>query len=170
MMLLNVFSQQVDVGGFAIHSMALVVDQALESYPFRDDERQLITWVPETDFRFRGSDILMRHVLFNLIKNALRALAEADHGGIEIRLEPGEPVSRLIFRDTGIGIPPEIQDHLFEPFVTGSRGNGGTGIGLAFCRRVVESFEGSITCRTQRGSFTEFVVTLPTPSGLRPSC
>ena len=52
-------------------------------------DREKIVWKPENDFIFFGSDLLMRHVFINLLKNGLRALGEARQGNIEIRLEVG---------------------------------------------------------------------------------
>lgn len=65
--------------------------------------------------------------------------------------------------DTGVGIRPEDQAHLFEKFyrVKSSEGTTGTGLGLAICKRIVEAHAGSIECESQMGVGTTFIVTLP---------
>lgn len=172
MLLMNIGEPKIETTNFGVHGMAEVVDQALADYPFKDDERDRVVWHsdPDTDFAFRGSDLLMRHVLFNLLKNGLRALAAARRGTLTIRLappsgagqEPPRPANRLIVRDTGTGIPAALLPHVFEPFyTTGAVGDSRVGIGLAFCRRVVESFGGTITGRSEEGVFTEFEIALP---------
>jgi two-component system CAI-1 autoinducer sensor kinase/phosphatase CqsS len=161
MLLMNIGTQQIDSAGFTVCSMREVVDAAIEGYPYNENERDRVVWRPESDFAFLGSDLLMRHVLFNLLKNALFALKKSPDGTVEIRLVPGRDGNRLIVRDTGPGVLPELLPHLFEPFVTGSKSGEGVGIGLAFCKRVIDSFKGTIQCRSERDRFTEFVLTLP---------
>lgn len=159
-LLMNIRDHKISSESFEMHSMADIVDRALDRYPFKGTERQLVRWQRDSDFRFFGSDLLMMHVLFNLLKNALRAVAEADGGFIEIRLETTPETNHLSFRDTGTGIPPAMLPHIFEPFHSGARDNSRPGIGLAFCQRIIESFDGTIACRSESGSFTEFVISL----------
>jgi len=72
----------------------------------------------------------------------------------------GEPAGvRLIVRDTGPGIPAELQDRLFEPFFTTRASEGGTGLGLAVVRAIVTDHGGTITARSDRGA--EFIVNFP---------
>jgi signal transduction histidine kinase len=63
-------------------------------------------------------------------------------------------------RDNGGGIPSEIKDRLFEPFVTHGKENG-TGLGLAIVRNVVTAHRGAITVETEPGQGTEFIIRLP---------
>jgi two-component system, CAI-1 autoinducer sensor kinase/phosphatase CqsS len=160
-LLMNIGEQRIDPANFDKFSMAGEVTQLLDSYPFKGSDREKIVWKPESDFIFFGSDLLMRHVFINLLKNGLRALGEARRGHIEIRLEVGQPFNRVYFRDTGTGIAEDQLPHLFEPFFTGRRDGTRVGIGLTFCQRVIESFEGTLTCRSELGEFTEFVISLP---------
>lgn len=160
-LLMNISDPKISAESFETHSMANIVDQALDRYPFKGTERQLVQWQRDADFNFFGSDLLMMHVLFNLLKNAIRAIAEADGGFIEIRLETTPATNHLYFRDTGTGITSTMLPHIFEPFHSGARDNSRPGIGLAFCQRIIESFGGTITCRTRSGSFAEFVISLP---------
>ena len=114
------------------------------------------------DFSFRGSELLMVHVMFNLIKNALRHIAKTGHGGLVIRIDGAS--RRLVVRDAGGGIAPEVLPHIFQRFYTatgGSDGVLGSGIGLAFCRDVMTALGGSIDCRSVQGEFSEFELRFP---------
>lgn len=142
--------------------MQSCIDWALQRYPFADAERVLVRVEGEA-FRFQGDDLLMGHVLFNLIKNALRHIAKAKRGAITIRLCPGTHSNTLVFRDTGSGIPADVLPHVFERFYSGGGEDAvlGAGIGLAFCRDVMLGFGGTITCRSEHGAWTEFELIFP---------
>lgn len=161
MLLMNVRDPTPAMATDVRQSMADVLRQALAIYPFREHERPLIRWEDGNDFSFSGSDLLMRHVLFNLFKNALRAIAEAKHGSVEIHVQPGTDRNRLFVRDTGSGMSPAVLATLFEPFHPGGTDNTRVGIGLTFCRRVIDGLGGTITCRSEEGVFTEFEIALP---------
>jgi two-component system CAI-1 autoinducer sensor kinase/phosphatase CqsS len=148
-------------------SIAQSVRSALERYPFREGERDRVLTDLATDFTFHGSDMLMVHVLFNLLKNALRGMASVDSALISIRLVSGPRNNQLLFRDTGAGIAPDVLPHIFTRFYTSSAGiddaSIGTGIGLAFCRDVMRGVGGAIDCKSVEGMFTEFALTFPRP-------
>lgn len=153
-------------------SMALCVEEALKAYPFSPSERSLVNWRngegthgdAQLDFTFLGHKELMKHVLFNLIKNSLYAIASTGKGEIFITVESGEnargkKINQLIFKDTGPGIPSEYLRHIFDRFYT--KTEHGTGIGLAFCQSVIQGFGGDITCASRQGEHTTFTVSFP---------
>jgi two-component system CAI-1 autoinducer sensor kinase/phosphatase CqsS len=143
--------------------MSECIDVALQRYPFSTEERILVSWQQDQDFSFQGVELLTVHVLFNLLKNALRHIAQADKGHITIHLETSATSNRLIFRDTGGGIVPEALAHIFMRFYTSSNDSAlGAGIGLAFCRDVMTAFGGTIHCNSTHGEYCEFVLTFPT--------
>lgn len=143
-------------------SIGACVEAALRRYPFSEEERALVSWEKGNDFVFRGAELLMVHVLFNLIKNALRHIAGAGKGAITLRIET-EPRHRLLVRDSADGIPPDVLPHIFQRFYSSSGDDGvlGAGIGLAFCRDVMESFGGTIICHSRHGEFCEFELGFP---------
>ncbi len=144
-------------------SMSECIEMALQRYPFSNEERVLVSWQQDQDFSFQGVELLTVHVLFNLLKNALRHIAQADKGHIAIHLETSATSNRLIFRDTGGGIAPEALAHIFMRFYTSSNDSAlGAGIGLAFCRDVMTAFGGTIHCNSTHGEYCEFVLTFPT--------
>ena len=74
----------------------------------------------------------MTHVLFNLMKNGLRAIEarDGDNNCLIIELQRGAKTNSVIVTDTGEGIPPEILNYVFIPFVSAQRPGVGTGLGL----------------------------------------
>ena len=101
----------------------------------------------------------LQQIVLNLVRNALAATPGG--GRITVRVETqGEPPTvRLIVRDTGPGIPPEMQANLFEPFFTTRASEGGTGLGLAVVRAIVTEHHGTITASSGHGA--EFTVSFP---------
>ncbi len=163
MLLVSVREQGSSHQPLDLCSIAQCVDMALARYPFSTQERALVTWQRGSDFSFQGVELLTVHVLFNLLKNALRHIAQAEKGHIAIHLETSTTSNRLIFRDTGGGIPPEVLAHIFTRFYSSSRDSAlGAGIGLAFCRDVMDTFGGTIHCNSTHGEYCEFVLTFPT--------
>jgi two-component system sensor histidine kinase PilS (NtrC family) len=106
-----------------------------------------------------GASGQLRQVLWNLLRNAVAAMP----GGGRVRLAVsrrdrtnGAAEAVLSVSDTGIGIPREDLDHIFEPFF--SRRADGTGLGLAITARIVEDHKGSIEVSSEVGQGTTFVI------------
>lgn len=106
----------------------------------------------------RMDDVKMRRVLFNLSRNALEVLPAGGTFEVETTLVGTDVVFR--FSDNGPGIPEEIRDRLFEPFVTRGK-QYGTGLGLAIVKRIVDEHHGTIKFETSRLHGTSFVISLP---------
>jgi signal transduction histidine kinase len=68
----------------------------------------------------------------------------------------------LVVGDTGTGIPADVQPHIFEPFFTTRSQSGGTGLGLAVVKAIVDAHGGAIQVETTPGTGTQFTVHLPT--------
>ena len=98
-------------------------------------------------------------VLFNLIKNSIYSINAALKGEILITLQPGRGLNRVVLRDTGEGIEQKNLDKIFEGFYTTREE--GTGVGLAFCRRTLRSFDGDIRCDSEPGGYAEFILEFP---------
>jgi signal transduction histidine kinase len=105
----------------------------------------------------------MKQVLLNLVHNALQAMPGG--GQLEIRTAAFQKVGRegviVSVRDSGVGIPPEIQTRIFEPFFTTKANRGGTGLGLSVTYGIVSAHGGEIELISQPGSGSTFTVWLP---------
>lgn len=104
---------------------------------------------------------LVEQVIRNLLSNAVKYSPEGGTIFTEVRQDQDETV--LVIRDQGIGIPSDDQSHLFEPFYRASNVEhiSGTGLGLAIVKQAVDLHGGSITCESEVGQGTAFIVRFP---------
>ncbi|MGE4553587.1 MAG: response regulator, partial [Desulfovibrionaceae bacterium] len=116
-----------------------------------------------------GDPLRLGQVLFNLVGNSIKFTGSGEVL-LEARLvNATEHCARIRFavRDTGIGLTPEQQEHLFTPFSQAdesiSRRYGGTGLGLSICHRLVELMGGRLEVASTPGSGSEFFFTLEFP-------
>lgn len=159
-MLLQNIRPKLDGVPTKIFAISACIEEALTRYPFISEQRGLVVWNETHDFMVRGKeDKLIVHVLFNLLKNALFYVADAGKGNIQLCLEPGKPYNKLIFKDTGKGIAADILPHVFDRFF--SRTRNGAGVGLTFCKMVMENLDGSISCESDLGNYTQFILSFP---------
>jgi signal transduction histidine kinase len=103
----------------------------------------------------------MERVFINLVTNALEAMPRG--GRILIAARETTDYVLIEVEDSGPGIPPEIQDRLFEPFVS-ARKKDGLGLGLATSRRTVRDHGGEMWAESARGA--RFVIRLPLKEGV----
>jgi len=99
-----------------------------------------------------------RRVIYNLANNAREVMEPG--GSFSIKAFEDNKQICIEFRDTGGGIPAEIQKDLFKPFATFGKASG-TGLGLAMVKQLVEVHEGEITFESVAGEGTTFIITLP---------
>jgi PAS domain S-box-containing protein len=135
--------------------LAAAVRQACETAP-PPDGCTLSVEVPD-GVTVVADPLRLVQVVVNLLANAYR------YGGphVAVRVHAGDPVE-LVVDDDGPGVAPELVAALFEPFTRGSRagGAGGSGLGLALCRRLVDAFGGAIRYVARPGGGARFVVEL----------
>ena len=108
----------------------------------------------KNDFAFVGSANVMVHVIMNLLLNSVK------HGKSTLIEIWSEPDNSLHLRDNGKGIPVEIIDQIFEDFYTTDIKNG-SGIGLAFCKKVMENVGGAISFKAVKPSGAYFTLYFP---------
>ncbi|MGE0564772.1 MAG: ATP-binding protein [Pseudolabrys sp.] len=114
-----------------------------------------------------GDAARLRQVLLNLAGNAVKF---TEKGGVAIIAEPGDTTGhiRLSVRDTGIGLKSEDKERVFLDFEqadnSSTRKFGGTGLGLAVSKRLVERMDGAIEVDSEFGKGSTFSVTLPLPA------
>ncbi len=143
----------------------VLVREVLAEYPYRSNrERDCVTLHVRRDFRFRGSHALFSQVIDNLVKNALRSLAAAstatNPGDLVVEVGTLHGRGRIVVSDRGIGIAPDLQQRIFEPFFSTDRGSG-HGLGLAFCERVIQDANGAIRVKSEVARGAIFTIELP---------
>ena len=115
----------------------------------------------EGDPQVRLAPGRLTQVLLNLALNAGDAMAEAKDSRLVLRASRHDKTVRLEVEDTGPGVPVELRDRIFEPFVTMKEVGEGTGLGLAVCRGIVEGAGGTIALDGACEKGARFVVELP---------
>lgn len=123
---------------------------------------------PDIPFVWADED-LMRRVWLNLLDNALKFTPAGGHVTVHLQMEPpfsshDEPGVRAWVQDTGPGIPVEYRERVFDRFVRINRGGAqvrGTGLGLTFCKMVVEAHRGRIWVEDAPSGGSCFFFTLP---------
>ena len=131
----------------------------------------LVNITDDVPHSISGDSVRLRQVLTNLVSNALKFTPQ---GEVELRLQSDKATHRLHVevRDTGIGIPPEKQQLIFESFsqadVSTTRRYGGTGLGLTISARLVEMMGGALTVSSEPGKGSVFSFSLPQPEQVQP--
>ncbi len=111
----------------------------------------------------KADPVRLRQILLNLLSNAAKF---TEQGQITLGAELARPHLHLWVADTGLGIPPELAERIYEPFVTSERTErqaGGIGLGLSITRHLVALHEGIITLESQPGQGTTFHLYFPLP-------
>ncbi len=130
---------------------------------------------PHTPYKLRGDDIHLRQVLINLIGNAIKF---TEHGSVTVEVhtlfeDANRVTIRFDVRDTGVGIPEQAQRKIFEPFTQAddstTRMYGGTGLGTAIAKELVELMGGEIWLASEEGKGTTFSFRLPIKKQLGPT-
>jgi signal transduction histidine kinase len=109
--------------------------------------------------KIRILDIGIAHVFINIIKNALDAMPAG--GKLSISTDLKDSYVEVVFKDSGVGIPPEIKTKIFEAFFTTKSADHGTGLGLSICREIINRYEGNIEVESVCGQGSTFRVIIP---------
>ncbi|MBT5032165.1 MAG: HAMP domain-containing protein [Proteobacteria bacterium] len=130
----------------------------------RDDEALKISFdIDDSIKAIQSNPSALRQVLNNLIINAKHALSEIDKPVITLGLQKAEDVTGdyvdLSVEDNGTGIPEEMRESLFDPYVSSK--SKGSGLGLAIVKRIVEEHGGTVWAEVGQSNGTRFVVRLP---------
>lgn len=112
---------------------------------------------PELPILIRGDEAALEQVFLNILLNAAQALEPGKTAGVTVRTEAGH--ARLDFWDVGAGIPRELVDRVFDPFVSTKKD--GTGLGLAVARQIIIAHSGSITIDSTVDGGTTVTIRIP---------
>jgi two-component system NtrC family sensor kinase len=102
---------------------------------------------------------LVRHLLTNLVANAVDAMPNG--GKLEVQARRDGPEVVLRVADTGTGMGPEVKRRIFEPFFTTKEAGMGTGLGLAICKEIARALRGRIDVESEPGRGSTFTVRFP---------
>jgi len=133
----------------------------------RSTPDQSIAWhlqLPDRLPLIRADPVRLRQILLNLLSNARKF---TDQGEIVLGAQVEPPHLHLWVKDTGTGISPDMQERIFEPFVTAEHAGKrpeGIGLGLSITRRLVALHNGSMKLESQPGRGSTFHVYLPLPN------
>ena len=152
----------LDVADFNLRDC---LETTLKTLALRADEKglELLCEVaPEVPEAVRGDASRLRQIVVNLVGNAIKftSRGEVTLGVRALETQGEERLLQFTVSDTGIGVPPEKQKLIFEPFAQAdsstTRKYGGTGLGLTICTRLVEMMGGKIWVESEPGSGTHF--------------
>ncbi len=156
---------QLDIAPLSLRE---VIDQAVSLIRMRASERGLDISAVEVvrDVRIKGDDRRATQIFVNLLTNAVKFTPEGGRIGLDVKVRRKEGKVAVTVWDTGIGIPEEAQERIFEKFqqvrdtVYSSR-NEGTGLGLHISRQLARMMGGDLTLESRPGEGSRFTVTLP---------
>jgi signal transduction histidine kinase len=101
----------------------------------------------------------LNQVILNILTNSIQAIE--GKGEITIQTISSATIIKIIIKDTGAGISPEVKEHIFEPFFTTKDVGKGTGLGLSISFGIIEQHKGNIDVISEPGKGTEFIISLP---------
>ena len=146
--------------------LGMIVQRAVEATRTLIDSRghDLTLDLPTDPVRLEADPTRLEQVIANLLNNAAKYTMPGGHIHVRAAQEGSEAV--VLVKDNGIGVPPDVLDRVFEPFVQSegslARSEGGLGIGLTLARSLIEMHGGSVEAHSPGlGQGSEFVVRLP---------
>jgi signal transduction histidine kinase len=104
----------------------------------------------------------LQEVFLNLLMNAIQAITEPP-GQIRLAASRDEAKKQavIVVEDTGMGIPPQEMERIFDPFFSTKEVGVGTGLGLSIVYGIIEKHRGAITVESREGEGTRFIIQLP---------
>ena len=137
--------------------------EAAESLQSAAAARNVTITVEGEPVELTGVRRLLYEIIFNLCDNAIKY--NTDGGRVQVTVTKENETAAVTVRDTGIGIPPDQQDRVFERFYrvdkSHSKASGGTGLGLSIVKHAVQYHHGTIHLQSEVGKGTEIRVTFP---------
>ncbi len=165
----DISEKEIDKSKFENIEVSKFLDQLVDKFIYDDEKNKnnnISTNIKEEYKNTSVSAIPERFsfIIYNLLKNSLYYLEDYPDSKITIGVEEkeykGENYTSIYVHDTGPGIHPDVLPKLFDDFFTSGK-KGGTGLGLAFCKRNMQIFGGDIICESEYGKWTKFSLLFP---------
>jgi two-component system CAI-1 autoinducer sensor kinase/phosphatase CqsS len=137
---------------------------AIQEYGFDNEvQKERVILNTKENFIIKANKTAFTYIIFNLLKNALYYLNSHPNQYVKIYFKKGlseSDFNQVIVENNGPGVPNNKIKNLFKPFYTSGKKDG-TGLGLDFCKKTMESFDGKIECESEVGKFTKFILNFP---------
>ncbi|MDR9829794.1 response regulator [Vibrio sp. FNV 38] len=160
LLLTSIDENRVSQSTFRKYSVEEVVVSAIDSFGYQGTlASNAVKLHVQSDFRFLGSDTLLKYVMYNLFKNAFHH-RKSEPIAIEVTLVSERLGNYILVEDNGVGMEPDVLQHIYEDFYTTGQ-SGHYGLGLPFCKKVMTAFGGEIRCESTVGVGTRFSLKLP---------
>ena len=159
---------KVEAGQMVLEPTTFRVEQALEYVVSLVRERaarhgiSVSVGIEDDVDTLDADELRFKQVLLNLLSNAVKFTP--DGGSVEVRAERVDDELVVTVSDTGVGVPPEDRERIFESFQQGGRGvarEEGTGLGLTLTRRIIELFDGRLWLESEVGVGSTFGFAVP---------
>jgi signal transduction histidine kinase len=105
-----------------------------------------------------GNEAMLTQVFSNLMGNAVKFFSPGKIPHLKVWFKLESPKVRIFFEDSGIGIPADQHEKIFEIFQQVEKGQDGTGIGLAIVKKAVERMGGKVSVQSEMGKGSTFIV------------
>jgi heavy metal sensor kinase len=145
-------------------SLGPLLEEVLEELrPAAEAHEVTLSLENAPDLVVQGDELLLARVFSNLVENAI--CYNRRSGAVRVDIERDGEQARIIVADTGIGIPPQDQERIFDRFYrvdcSRSRHSGGAGLGLSIIAAIVQQHRGNVTLWSRPGVGSVFTVVLP---------
>ncbi len=149
--------EQVDLNEFLGLELAVFLEK------MKAKELEFVLNISDKDIPVLLNTDSFHRVLSNLLSNAIKFTPRK--GTVSVSTKKGEKTVTIIIADTGIGIPKELQNNLFEKFSEASRegleGEKSTGLGMSIVKQIIKLHQGKVDFESKEGKGTSFKITLP---------
>lgn len=152
-MLLFSLKEEVLTKEIGIYSIKQIVEEAITDYHLTNNEAKRIKIEFIDNFNVDCPKVFLKHVVMQLLKNAFR------HSGTNSIITINTKDNQLIFSDNGYGIASNDLAHIFDRFYAKDKNS--TGLGLSFCKMVMEALNGSIKCFSEIDKGATFILSFP---------
>lgn len=149
--------------------LRMILDELIDFYHPQCEQAGVVLRVdtPSSPVAVRVDEGLLKQALLNLMINATQVM-QRERGGaapgtsndeLILKIECDDSMVRVHVIDTGPGVPTDMREEIFHPYVSGRKG--GTGLGLPTSRRIIEEHGGRLTVESQPGQGSDFIISLP---------